>query len=259
MEDVFAYNQASWTRQVSQKNKWTVPVDTQTIEDARRGQVDIVLTPQVIVPARWLGDVAGLDILCLASGGGQQGPILAAAGAHVTVLDACPAQLEQDRFVAEREGLSIELVCGDMRDLSMFEDASFDRIVHPVSNCFVQDIQPVWQESARVLREGGRLLSGFCKPLAFCYDWDVYEQQKQVWLRYGVPYSDLRSLEPERLQYLIDEGEPVVFGHSLSEQIGGQLKAGLVLVDMYEDFGGKPEDEAIDAIFPKFMATYATK
>jgi len=30
---------------------------------------------------------------CLASGGGQQGPVLAAAGAHVTVFDNSPRQL----------------------------------------------------------------------------------------------------------------------------------------------------------------------
>src|SRR5258708_23879626 len=46
-------------------------------------------------------------ILCLASGGGQQGPILAAAGAQVTVFDASAGQLAQDRYVAEREGLAL--------------------------------------------------------------------------------------------------------------------------------------------------------
>jgi 2-polyprenyl-3-methyl-5-hydroxy-6-metoxy-1,4-benzoquinol methylase len=70
-------------------------------------------------------------VLCLASGGGQQGPILAAAGARVTVFDNSPQQLAQDRFVARREGLTLETVEGDMRDLSVFADVSFDLIVHP--------------------------------------------------------------------------------------------------------------------------------
>ena len=71
------------------------------------------------------------DVLCLASGGGQQGPILAAAGANVTVFDNSPAQLRQDELVARREGLSIRTVQGDMRDLSAFADGSFDLIFHP--------------------------------------------------------------------------------------------------------------------------------
>ena len=81
-------------------------------------------------------------MLCLASGGGQQGPILAAAGANVTVFDNSPRQLAQDRLVADREGLAIETVLGDMADLSAFPDARFDLIVHPVSNVFVPDVRP---------------------------------------------------------------------------------------------------------------------
>ncbi|MEV5357700.1 class I SAM-dependent methyltransferase [Streptomyces sp. NPDC052693] len=78
-------------------------------------------------------------MLCLASGGGQQGPVLAAAGARMTVLDNSPRQLEQDDTVAAREGLDLRTVLGDARDLSPFPDASFDLIVHPVSNLFIPE------------------------------------------------------------------------------------------------------------------------
>ena len=71
------------------------------------------------MPVDWLGDVKGKRILCLASGGGQQGPILAAAGARVTVFDNSPAQFEKDRIVAERDGLQIVTELGDMRDLTV--------------------------------------------------------------------------------------------------------------------------------------------
>src|SRR5580658_7124734 len=98
-------------------------------------------------------------MLCLASGGGQQGPILAAAGANVTVFDNSPAQLAQDRLVAEREGLVIETVQGDMANLCVFKDARFDLIIHPVSNVFVPDVKPVWREAYRILKPGGALLS----------------------------------------------------------------------------------------------------
>src|SRR5205085_1973198 len=100
----------------------------------------------------WFPPVAGLEVLCLASGGGQQGPILAAAGARVTVFDNSPNQLAQDRLVADREGLALETVRGDMADLAAFPDARFDLIVHPCSNMFVPDVRPVWREAFRVLR-----------------------------------------------------------------------------------------------------------
>ena len=57
---------------------------------------------------------------------GRQGPILAAAGANVTVFDASEKQLLQDRIVADRNGLELEAIQGDMADLSCFEDSTFD-------------------------------------------------------------------------------------------------------------------------------------
>src|SRR5690606_7312110 len=112
-------------------------------------------------PKQWFGTLKGKDVLCLASGGGQQVPILAAAGGRVTSFDNSEEQLSRDRAVAEREGLGVETVQGDMADLSVFPDASFDLVFHPASNLFIPDVNPVWRECFRVLRPGGRLLSGF--------------------------------------------------------------------------------------------------
>src|SRR6185295_686017 len=103
-------------------------------------------------------------------GGGQQAPILAAAGAIVTTLDFSPKQLAQDRLVAERDGLTLTTVQGDMTDLSMFADESFDLDFHPVSNTYVPEIRPVWREAYRVLRCGGSLLAGFINPINFVFD-----------------------------------------------------------------------------------------
>ena len=124
----------------------------------------LVLTPTRPVPHSWFpDDLDGKKILCLASAGGQQGPILAAAGAQVTVFDNSPAQLAQDRLVAERDSLQIETIEGDMADLAIFAEETFDLIFHPVSNLFVPRLQPVWNESGRVLKPGGRLLGRLCK------------------------------------------------------------------------------------------------
>lgn len=139
--DVRAYNQQAWDQLVENRNRWTVPVTSGEIQSARQGGWQIILTPTKAVPRSWFPALSGRKTLYLASGGGQQGPILAAAGAKMTVLDSSNRQLEQDRLVRDRDGLSLETVQGDIADLCMFADASFDLIVHPCSNCFVPDVR----------------------------------------------------------------------------------------------------------------------
>jgi len=162
--DIRRYNSEAWDREVTSGSQWSVPVSAAEVARAREGEWSIKLTATLPVPADWLSKVAGKRILCLAGGGGQQGPILAAAGATVTVFDNSPAQLEQDKMVAERDGLELCLEEGDMADLSRFDDGSFDLIFNPASNCFVEDLTPVWRESFRVLQPGCVLLIGHMNP-----------------------------------------------------------------------------------------------
>jgi len=100
-----------------------------------------------------MGNIVNKNVLCLASGGGQQGPILAAAGANVTVFDNFDKQLEQDDKAALNYNLNIETIKRNMQNLSIFSDNYFDLIIHPVSNCFIDDIKPVWREAYRVLKK----------------------------------------------------------------------------------------------------------
>src|SRR5687768_187091 len=101
------HNSAAWDKLADENIEWSVPVSSEEIERARNDDWKIILTPIRVTPREWFGDVRGKDILCLASGGGQQAPILAAAGARVTSFDASLKQLEKDRFVAERDNLKI--------------------------------------------------------------------------------------------------------------------------------------------------------
>ena len=88
--DVPEYNREAWDRQVEDGNPWTVPVGPEVIEAARRGEWEVLLTETKPVPPAWFPRMADADVLCLASGGGQQAPTFAAAGANVTVLDNSP-------------------------------------------------------------------------------------------------------------------------------------------------------------------------
>ena len=154
--DPVAHNRAAWDREVANDNEWTRPVGPEVVARARAGDWSVVLIGYQPTPRDWFpADLHGAAVLCLASGGGQQGPVLAAAGADVTVFDNSPAQLARDEEVAAREGLALRTVLGDMRDLSAFPDASFDVVFNPVSNVFCPELAPVWRESFRVLRPGG--------------------------------------------------------------------------------------------------------
>jgi SAM-dependent methyltransferase len=255
--DIRAYNRQAWNHQVEEGNRWTVPVSPEVIAAARRGEWAILLTPTKATPRDWFpADLAGVKVLCLAGAGGQQAPVLAAAGANVTVLDNSPRQLERDQHVAEREGLILRLVEGDMADLSAFPDASFDLIFHPVSNVFVPDVHPVWAGAYRILCPGGALLAGFMNPVHYIFDLDAMDEQGRLEVRYSIPYSDLTSLEEDRRQKLLEKGWPLEFGHSLEDQLGGQLKAGFLLAGFYEDHD--PE-MLLSQYIPTFIASRAIK
>lgn len=254
--DVRAHNRRAWDAEAERGGEWTVPVGPETIDAARRGEWSVLLTETAPVPREWFPiELKGVEVLCLASGGGQQGPVLAAAGARVTVFDNSPRQLANDRAVAARERLDLLTVEGDMRDLSAFADESFDLVFHPVSNIFVPEVRPVWREAFRVLRRGGLLLAGFLNPACYVFDLELAEHGA-LEVRNRLPYSDLESLTSEERERRVAAGEALEFGHTLTDQIGGQLDAGFLLTSLYED---RHRDFAPARFMPTYIATRAVK
>ena len=254
--DVRSYNREAWNREVEGgKSRWTQPVDSEIIARARRGEFSILLTENIPVPQKWFPPLIGADILCLASGGGQQGPVLAAAGANVTIFDNSPAQLQQDRLVAERESISLRTMEGDAADLSMFAYESFDLVFNPCSTVFMPDVRAVWKACSRVLRPGGILMTGSMNPVHYIFD--LYKADEGILeVTHSIPYSDLTSIPREYLDELIEKGLPVEFGHSLTDLIGGQCDAGFVITDMYEDY---MLDSPLHKYHPSYVATRAVK
>lgn len=253
--DIRAHNRDAWDREVlSGDNPWTLPVIPEAVARARQGDWAVLLTENKAVPRDWFPAFPA-DVLCLASGGGQQGPILAAAGARITVFDNSPAQLAQDRLVAEREGLSIRLVEGDAADLSVFDSASFDLVFNPCSTVFMPDVRPVWREAARVLRPGGILMTGAMNPLYYIFDLDRMDAGI-LEVSHPVPYADSRDLPPSRLEDFMSQRLPLEFGHSLTDLLGGQLEAGFHITHLYEDV---KNDSPLARYHPAYIATRAIK
>lgn len=257
--NVIEHNSAAWDKESNSGSEWSQPVSGEIVALAREGDFSIILTPLKPVPRDWFpADLNGVAILCLASGGGQQAPVLAATGANVTCFDNSPAQLEKDKFVAERDGLTIKLEKGDSADLSRFPDASFDLIFNPASNVFFPDLEPVWRECHRVLRPGGTMLVGFMNPAMFIFDMDLAEDEGRLEVKNTLPYSDVHSLSKEEAQKRIAANETMEYSHSLETQIGGQIAAGFVITGLYEDYWS---DEAtpLNKYMPTSIATRALK
>lgn len=254
--DTRAYNREAWNREVEGgENRWSQPVDAETIAKAKQGEFSILLTENIPVPQNWFPILKGADVLCLASGGGQQGPVLAAAGANVTVFDNSPRQLEQDQLVAEREALSLKTVEGDAADLDMFADESFDLVFNPCSTVFMPDVRAVWREAYRVLRHSGVLMTGSMNSVHYIFD--LYKADEGILeIAHSIPYSDLTSIPKQDLEELIEKGLPVEFGHSLTDLLGGQCEAGFVITDVYEDY---MLDSPLHKYHPSYIATRALK
>jgi SAM-dependent methyltransferase len=259
MTDLLEHNRQAWNLQSnSGENPWCEPVDAHVIAAARRGDWQVILTPNIAVPRDWFGALADRRVLCLASGGGQQAPVLAAAGARVVSFDNSDAQLAKDAAVAAREGLWLATERGDMADLSRFPDASFDLVFHPVSNVFAPDPRIVWRECHRVLAPGGRLLAGFMNPDFFLFDHEDLERGGPLAVRHRLPFADVTDLPAERLAARIAAGDALEFSHSLDAQIGGQIAAGFVIAGFYEDRWNEAATR-LDPYMPTAMATLAVK
>ncbi|MBS0274955.1 MAG: class I SAM-dependent methyltransferase [Proteobacteria bacterium] len=255
-DEIRQINRDGWDRRVEEQDVWTRPVSSKDIQQARGGDWSVVLTPNKPVPKDWFGDLGNKAVLCLASGGGQQGPLLAAAGARVTVFDASPKQLAQDEAVSHRDDLPLTIQQGFMHDLSAFEDGLFDLIFHPVSNSYAPEILPVWRECYRVLRPGGALLAGFMNPIVYVFD---SEAADQLTVKFPLPYADAVDRSPDELRRLIVRDHTLEFSHTLEEQIGGQLDAGFVLTHMFEDRDRGSPESGRSRYFPTCMATRALR
>ncbi len=255
--DAIMQNSRAWDKKVEEGAVYTKAVSKEVIERSREGDWQITVTTGKPVPRSWFPDsLAGLKVLCLASGGGQQGPVLAAAGADVTVVDISAKQLEQDQFVAKRDGLNLNTLQCSMTDLSAFSNEEFDLIVHPVANVFVEDVRQVWTEASRVLKNKGTLISGFTNPILFIFD-DEEDMKGNLVVKNKVPGSSLDNLSDNERANYIKSGNTIEFFHTLEDQIQGQIDAGLMITGLYEDdFGGRrPLDEYIKC----FVATKAVK
>ncbi|WP_320129347.1 class I SAM-dependent methyltransferase [uncultured Sphaerochaeta sp.] len=237
MIDYADANRKAWDHESEQGNIWTDGCTPKEIEAARKGDVHCILTPFKEVPPSWLGDLREKKILCLASGGGQQGVLLSAAGAQVTVFDISEKQIAQDKKIAELENLPLKTIQGDMRDLSRFPDEAFDLIYNPTSTCFIDDVISVYAQCNRILKTGGYLLTSAINPILYMFE-EQAEKKGKLKIKYTIPYSDPKSLSRKQLEKHLQKYDTIEFSHTLESLLGGLCENGFSITGMYSDSSG---------------------
>ena len=216
--------------------EWGKPIAHAVYTAAQNGKWDVYLTPTRPVPHSWFGNIRKKQILGLASGGGQQIPIFAALGADCTMLDYSEQQCRSEQLVADREGYSVRIIRADMTRRLPFD-------------CYVEKVEPIFQECYRILKKGGILLGGYDIGINFAFD------ESEEMLAHPLPYNPMQD---EKLyQESIANGWGIQFSHTLEEQLGGQLHAGFHLTDLYEDTNG--EGNLCRHHIPSFVAVRAVK
>jgi hypothetical protein len=82
----------------------------------------------------------------------------------------------------------------------------------------------------------------------------VYNDVEPLVIENKLPFNPLK--DPALMEKLMERDDGVQFSHSLEEQIGGQLRAGLRLTDLFEDYNN---EGALREYMPTYIATRAVK
>jgi 2-polyprenyl-3-methyl-5-hydroxy-6-metoxy-1,4-benzoquinol methylase len=213
----------------------------------------------------------GESVLDVACGQGVLCRVLHTKGIKATGIDAAGQLI---RLARERSAPDIQYIVADARDLSQQPDlapASFDAAACVLAIQNLDPIGPVFEQIARLLAPGGRLVLAmmhpcFRGPKATSWDWDLR----------GLNKIQYRRVE----RYLLSRKEPIIthpgkdphagtwtFHRPLQTYIKALAHAGLV-IDMLEEWPSHkvstsgpraPAENTARQEIPMFLALRARK
>jgi len=230
-DEVARSNRRHWDRMVREGCGYTVPwldLDRERIADL--GAAPPSGMPELGAVCSFVRgmNLANRDVLCLASGGGQQSAVFGLLGARVTVVDIAEGQLDGDRRAAAHYGYDVRTVRADMRDLSCLDANGFD-LVYGTVLCYVPDVRTVFAQVARVLRFGGLYRTDAHQPAVHSVDWDGRKYCV------GRAYADRSNTR--------DDGA-IEFRHYMDDLFSGLIDAGFSILrveDLARDWQPVPD------------------
>ena len=240
MENIFNKVEINMDNLVDNNVWWSDCATAEQMEQAKNGKLELTLGISKPVPEEWIANISDKKVLCLAGAGGLQAPLMACAGAKVTVIDISQKMLQKDIRMAREYNLDIQIEHGNMTDLSRFENETFDYIMNPVSLCYVPSVHPVYKECYRVLKQEGSLILAAPNPIAYVCNF-VHDENGGYYKAVNrMPYSSAEHP---------DQGNWIEFGHTMEDYIGGQIACGFVITGYVED-----QQEDITDLFFMTMA-----
>lgn len=240
MENIFNKVEINMDNLVDNNVWWSDCATAEQMEQAKNGKLELTLGISKPVPEEWIANISDKKVLCLAGAGGLQAPLMACAGAKVTVIDISQKMLQKDIRMAREYNLDIQIEHGNMTDLSRFENETFDYIMNPVSLCYVPSVHPVYKECYRVLKQKGSLILAAPNPIAYVCNF-VHDENGGYYKAVNrMPYSSAEHP---------DQGNWIEFGHTMEDYIGGQIACGFVITGYVED-----QQEDITDLFFMTMA-----
>lgn len=240
-DSIVSTNKKWWEKMAKEECGFTIPwlgLDSTVVQKFANGQLKVIPEPlNDIFPASVLIDIKGKNVLCLASGGGQQSAVFGLLGAKVTVVDISEGQLVGDRKAAKHYGYKVTTLQADIRDLSNLSEKSFDLVYQAPSIGYIPDVKQVYSEVARVLQSGGLYRADAQNPLSQFVDETSWDGKGY---RISVPYA-------VKKQQRAENKDVVEFRHYLDDMFNGLIKCGFMIEqveeaprDLYQSKHDKP-------------------
>ena len=178
------------------------------------------------------------QVLCLASGGGQDSAAFGLLGAKVTVFDLSDVMLKRDQEAAQHHGYSVKTIQGDMRDLSPLGNNRFDIVWQSISLNYSPVVDPVFDGVQKILRPQGIYRVAIQNPFTYALSSDWSGESYPLKGRY-IDGENVTHYSPT---WTIDQPDgseitlptPQLFRHTLSTLLNGLAKRGFTLLHLQE-------------------------
>ncbi len=223
-DEIARANKKFWKANAERGDLYSTPwldLDPEIVKKWVGGEIEHLLVPfSYVYPNHIFQNIAGKNILCLASGGGQQSAVFGLLGANVTVFDLTDEQLEGDRKAAAHHGYDIRTIQGDMRDLSRFPAESFDMVYQAISLCYIPSLEEIYEQVIRVLKPGGIYRVGHGNPAFWHLEEDSWD---------GRGYRIVSAIEGEEIE------DSQQFCHEFGSIFNELIKTGFEIMSVHQD------------------------